>query len=171
MKVQSRINLNTLPKGQSYVDNNLIRGGYVVSPVTMYRMKKLGITKVIDLRNTQSVVRRIEQFLCSVFKLKYINKPYAFEKMKKLPDEQDFLCVNKEITENNGKTYLHCVHGKHRTGIFVAMYEREILHKETQEVLGNLLNKGFLDLDNDNHKEINRNLLISFMNKYYPNQI
>ena len=122
-----------------------MRGDYILSPTRLYHLKKQGVTQVIDLRNENKVKKGIEKLLCKVLNIEYINKPLSF-RSKDFPTRGFFENINQLISENNGTTYLHCKNGKHRTGLCVAAYEKEILHKSNPEIIYNLYTDSFSDI-------------------------
>ena len=105
-----------------------------------------GVTQVIDLRNTSFFARPIEKLLCKILGIKYINHRYAHSSTA-LPSADFFESVNKSIIENNGKTYIHCMKGKRRTGMCVAVYEKKNSSKPSKEIIDNMVNLGFWEFD------------------------
>lgn len=132
------------PKYMKVVDDKLIRGKAVTSPITIYKMKQSGINQIIDLRNTRSIKKFLEILFCNIFKIKYKNFKYS-HRLNYLPEKNFFEKINNTIVENNGKTYIHCQYGKRRTGVCVALYEKFFTSKENQEIINNMINIGFKD--------------------------
>ena len=60
----------------SVVDQNLIRGRAVTSPIRLYKMKKVGINQIIDLRNSSFIKSPLEKFFCKFLGIKYRNLKY-----------------------------------------------------------------------------------------------
>lgn len=139
-------NFKALPKFAIPVDNRLVRGPQVLSLFKLNSLKKEGVTQVIDLRNTSFFARPIEKLLCKVLGIKYINHRYAHSSTT-LPSVDFFESVNKSIIENNGKTYIHCMKGKRRTGMCVAVYEKKNSSKPSKEIIDNMVNLGFWEFD------------------------
>lgn len=127
------------------VDKKLIRGAQVVSPIKLYKMKKIGVTQVVDLRNEGGVKKFLEKLFCKILGLKYFNYPSSFRDGTAF-DKEYYNVVNKSISENDGITYLHCKNGKHRTGLCVAAYEKEVMNKSNPEIIYNLYTKSFDEL-------------------------
>lgn len=136
MKIQNTIN---------YIDKKFARGDYILSPTRLYHLKKQGVTQVIDLRNENKVKKGIEKFLCRALNIEYINKPLSF-RSQDFPKKSFFENINHLICNNKGTTYLHCKNGKHRTGLCVAAYEKEILHKSNPEIIYNIYTDSFSDI-------------------------
>ena len=128
-----------------YIDKNFARGDYILSPVKLYGMKKKGITQIIDLRRENKFKKGIEKLFCKILNIEYVNRPLSF-KSNEFPSKTFFGNINKLICENKGTTYLHCKKGKHRTGLCVAAYEKEVLHKTNPEIIYNLYTNSFSDL-------------------------
>lgn len=171
----NRINIATpsfgsLAKHQLIVDDKLIRGRAVLSPYRLYQMKKEGINQVIDLRNTSYVKRPLEKFFCGLLGVKYKNFRYSYRNPE-LPSEDFFTRLNKTITDNEGKTYIHCEYGKRRTGVCVAVYEKFHTPKCDRDIINDMVDLGFQEIKNPNNtrkvqkiKTIYNNLL----EKYFP---
>ena len=134
-----------LPKFQTRVCQNLVRGRAVSCPYCLYKMKKAGINQIIDLRNSARVTNRIEKFFCKLFGIKYLNYKYP-HRLNSIPDNDFFEKVNKTIMQNDGQTYIHCTHGKKRTGVCVAVFEHLQLHKPINEIFDELFEKGFTEI-------------------------
>ena len=119
------------------VDDNLIRGKSVTSPLRLYQ--------IIDLRNTSFVKRPLEKFFCKLIGIKYQNMKYP-HRMDTVPKPAFFYDVVNSIVENKGKTYIHCEHGKRRTGLCVAMYEKLRTHKPIDKIISDMVRLGFSDV-------------------------
>ena len=109
------------------VSSKLIRGQSVSNPITIYNMKKQGVNQIIDLRNlstekTQIIPIFFERLFCKIFKIKYINTKYS-HKLEGMPSNSFFNNINNLILNNSEQTYIHCRHGKRRTGVCVAVFE------------------------------------------------
>lgn len=162
-------NFTSLPKFQIKIDDKLVRGRAVTCPYNLYKMKKEGITQVIDLRNSSFVRRPLERLFCKILGLKYFNFKYP-HRLNKLPEESFFEKINKTILNNDGKTYIHCQYGKRRTGISVAIYEKLHCKKLKSEVLEHLLNYGFQEIRDGKNtsKRIKlQSIYDDFIQKYY----
>lgn len=136
-----------LSKFQIKVDEKLIRGRAVTHPYRLYKMKQEGITQIIDLRNSSYIERPLERLFCKIFNIKYVNYKYP-HRLNYIPNKQFFEKVNNTILSNTEKTYIHCQYGKRRTGICVAVYEKEHTNKTNVEIINNLINFGYKELKN-----------------------
>ena len=155
------------------VDNNLVRGKAVTSPLRLYQMKQAGINQIIDLRNTSFVKRPIEKFFCKIFGIKYKNIKYP-HRMNSIPKPDFFHSVISSIVENKGKTYIHCQYGKRRTGLCVALYEKLRTNKPIDTIIKDMVKIGFTDIfDNPSSKRSKKyyGILKDFMKTYcFPKQ-
>lgn len=175
MNIQTNtpINFTALPKFQIPVDEKLIRGRAVTCPYRLYKMKQEGITQIIDLRNSARLESPLEKFFCKLLGIKYNNCRYP-HRLNKLPKKIFFTNINNLINNNSGKTYIHCQYGKRRTGISVAIYEKEYTNKSKTEILDNLINLGYMELkEKPNSYKIKKikSILKDFLQKYYPEEL
>lgn len=155
------------------VDEKLLRGEAVTSPLKLYRLKQQGVTKIIDLRNSAFVERPLEKFFCKLFGIKYENHKYPF-RLKTLPQSDFFESVNDSIVKNKGKTYIHCQYGKRRTGICVAIYEKLHTDKKSDEIIDNMVHIGFKEVEQKSDTKKARHvksMLLDLLKKYFPNQL
>lgn len=162
-----------LAKFQKQVDEKLIRGKAVSCPWRLYKMKQHGITQVIDLRNSSLIERPIEKFFCKLFGIKYINYKYP-HRLNNIPEKSFFDRVNDTIRTNIGKTYIHCQYGKRRTGMCVAIYQKEFTTKSNHEIIEEMLEMGYKEL---RHEQSNRKkkkyikIFMDFIKKYCPEEL
>ena len=164
------MNTLMLPKFQSVVDNKLIRGRAVTCPYRLYKMKHQGINQIIDLRNSSFFQAPLEKFFCKILGIKYLRYPYSY-RQKHLPDNDFFEKINKTIINNtDGYTYLHCQHGRSRTGLTVSIYEKTCTRKNDDTIFENLFNHGFSEF----HKgkkgkkaEKQKNLIFEMIERYF----
>ena len=140
------------------VDNRLIRGKAVTSPLRLYKMKKEGINQVIDLRNTSYVAKPLEKVFCKMLGIKYQNYKYP-HRLDELPSPDFFLTVNNSIIKNDGKTYIHCV----------ALYEKYFTKKSINQIISDMINIGFQDIFNKPQSPRSKkyyNIIKQFLNTY-----
>lgn len=162
------------------VDNKLIRGSCEANPFELYKLKKSGVSQIIDLRCSNvekfqipSII--LEKFICKLLNIEYTNLKYN-HKLTKIPDIDFFEHINCLIKDNKQKTYIHCRHGKRRTGICVAVYEKFNTNKSKKDILNELYNIGFKELvtqDKKTPKHINKRLFDiynNFLEKFYPEE-
>ena len=159
-----------LSKFQTQVSPQLVRGKAIHCPYMIYKMKQNGVNQIIDLRNSAFFQSRLEKFYCKLFGIKYYNFKYSY-RLYNLPEHDFFEKINNTIINNDGQTYIHCQHGKRRTGICVAVYQKECLKKTYEEIFADLFNFGFRDMLTKK-SQAKRNHLMSiycdFVKRYYP---
>lgn len=81
----------------------------------------LGINTIIDLRNDPKDYEKIETEAAG---MRYINIPMSDKKRPQDSQIEEFLkLVNDPAT---GKFYVHCVGGRHRTGVMGAVYRYNV---------------------------------------------
>ena len=127
------------------VDNKLMRGASVLSPFKMRTIKNNGVTQIIDLRNSAYIERPLEKLMCRLFGIKYVNYKFSHRKTD-IPNKEFFERINNAITGNQGKTYVHCQYGRHRTGLAVAVYEKAHTKKTNAEIIQNMINNGYCEI-------------------------
>ena len=64
-------------------------------------------------------------------------------KMLKLPSDNFFQNICNTVINNKGITYINCSHGRRRTGLCVAYYEKHHTSKHKSEILEELKNLSF----------------------------
>lgn len=162
------------------IDDKLIRGRATSNLRILYNLKKNGITQIIDLRNpstelSEYVPQGIERIFCHLLNINYCNFKYS-HKLEKMPDITFFEKINDKILNNNGKTLIHCRHGKRRTGVCVAIYEKYHTNKNKDDILNELYNTGFRELQDKSNK-ISKGVYSrltkiynDFIENFYPNE-
>lgn len=120
------------------IDSKLFTGKPIINPYDLVRMKRNGVTQIIDLRQHSHFLKLLEKIQCKVFGITYKNKIFKTD-TDNIPTIDFFHNINNEIIQNNGKTYLHCKHGIHRTGMCIASYQKEVLKLENSAILKDFL--------------------------------
>jgi len=156
------------------VDEKLYRGESVSSPIKLYKLKNYGVNQIIDLRN-HTTFSFLEKFMCKILGINYNSVKYP-RLNGNLPETDFFAGINNKILQNDGKTYIHCRHGRRRTSLCVAMYELLCTNKTKKQILENFYNGGFKNLCENTEKmkphKFNRRIRIynNFIKKYYPEE-
>ena len=118
-----------MPTKITQVNEKLYRGNAIFSPIKAYRLKRKGITQVIDLRHENNIFvklfKYLEMFYCKKLNIKYVRKDFFGKGLERVPNKDFFDNINEQINSSD-KTYIHCHYGKHRTGFAVAMYQKSI---------------------------------------------
>lgn len=154
------------------IDGRLYTGKPIPSPVGLHQIKKLGVTQVIDLREDAFWKKLWERINCNLMGIKYKNIKVKTHTLN-IPNIDFFNNINSLITSNKGNTYLHCKYGKHRTGMCVAAYEKDVLKKNPLNVYISLTNR-FSEISglSKTNKEIQKKLKViyyKFVNLYHLN--
>ena len=102
------------------VDGHIYRGEQP-QPEEYSALKALGVTTIIDLRNDSKDYARTSAEAAG---LKYINIPMND---KDRPYDDQIAAFIQSVTDpTNGKVYVHCAGGRHRTGATIAVYRMAI---------------------------------------------
>ena len=119
----SAISFGAMPPRARYISENLIIGPKQgISSLRQLRDEEY-IGQVIDLRNGR-YLRRLREFLvCKFLGIKYRSCPMTIGDRAPLQPEK-FEQIHSIINENhNGRTYLHCNSGVHRS-LLVGAFEK-----------------------------------------------
>jgi protein tyrosine/serine phosphatase len=107
-------NVNIRNFGQ--MDTNYFRGAQPAAE-DFQALKALGITTVIDLQKKPT---SYEKATVESLGMKYINIPMRDDEY---PNEVSIATFLRNVTDPaNGKVYVHCKGGRHRTGVTGAVY-------------------------------------------------
>ncbi|MEW6736038.1 MAG: tyrosine-protein phosphatase [Acidobacteriota bacterium] len=109
------------------VDDRLYRGGQP-KPDEYRQLAALGIKTIVDLRNDPE---KYESSAAEAAGLRYIHIPMSAKHPPTDGQVEEFL---KTIDEPvNGKVFVHCAGGRHRTGVMVAAYRFEFYQWNSQQ--------------------------------------
>lgn len=134
--------VNTTIDNFKRVDDNLYRGA-LPSPHDFLALKKQGFDYVISLRSGFDQSGRMEKTFVEQVGMKYINFPID---SRKGPDDKlikEFFNFTKTLKDNNKIAFIHCKHGKDRTGTMVALYQLKFKIKEYHKVINELFVMGY----------------------------
>ncbi len=127
------VRYNELEKGKIW------RGGQPKTEDDYLMLKKQGIKTIINLRWDESV--ETSKQMARKHRFKFINVPM---KATDQPDEKN---VNKVLNAlrnpNNQPVFLHCQHGKDRTGLISALYRVEFQNWRATQARDEWINMGF----------------------------
>lgn len=125
------------------VDNGLYRGS-APSPnevITLY--KDFGIRKIISL--DKNVGHKINK-VCKMLNIEHIIIPLDGTQVKPLIKLFSFNL--HDLLIKGGPTYVHCIHGKDRTGLVIALYKCQYMGVSCQDAIKEAKSLGFgLGLD------------------------
>jgi len=99
------------------VDNKLIRGSKPRFRDVL-RLKQEGITQIICLSKKKNYA---EKLACKVSNIQFVQYKRDIIDQNFL-NMEDFKNISNQISEHNGKTFIHCGVGLHRTAECVAAY-------------------------------------------------
>lgn len=117
------ITFGTLPPQTKYITNNLIIGARQgLSGLRQLRNEE-AVTQIIDLRSAKDLKKLNEFLLCKALGLRY--ESYPLELMNKTPLRPQILeNISNSIQKNqDGRTFVHCNSGRHRSLFIAAMEE------------------------------------------------
>jgi len=98
------------------VNDDYYRGGQPLGE-DYAQLAALGVTTVINLTNEEDG-REEEKRLVEQYGMKYLNIPMT---TRKPPTEAEIAAFLTAVDEE-GDVYVHCVGGRHRTGVMTAIY-------------------------------------------------
>ena len=141
------ISFGALPPRTKQISHKLIIGARQQWSGLKMLQKEENVSCVIDLRNRKGYKQFFEKLFCKFVGLKYINFPIELAKKNKISPE----IFNKifELIQNNknGKTFVHCNSGIHRSLFVAAMVKfRDGAIKTKQEFCEFLQNNDFYKL-------------------------
>ena len=121
----------------SKVDNNIYRGSAPSVEDVIVLNKKYGINKIISLDFESG--KRINR-ICKLLHIKHINLPINGDKKSLLK----FLNHDIKKLLNDGKpSYIHCMYGKDRTGLAVALYKVKYKNMDPDDAIQEAEKFGF----------------------------
>lgn len=114
------ISFKGLPSNCKYVNENLIVGARQGLKGLKKLVREEGVDLVIDVRSNRRLISKFEEAICKILHLKRVSIPTSLGKEKSSIDTfekaADLILDNK-----NGKTFIHCRHGKHRSVMVAAI--------------------------------------------------
>lgn len=119
------------------VSDKYFRGGVVTCEYDILRLKKKGVTDIISLLEPSKHNKELDKF-AKKQGIKYhhieLAPPYGIPTKKQI---KQFFSILQ-----NGTTYVHCLHGKDRTGIMTFLYEIEKLKVSPKKAIKNMMGCG-----------------------------
>lgn len=99
-----------------YRTNPYLLSGPRPSYADLKELKKEGVKLVVDLRSTESrYYPYLEKLRCFWLGIKHVRRPMKLK--NSLPEKTIFEEIAKRINKNKKQTYIHCISGRHRTGM------------------------------------------------------
>ncbi len=155
-KTLSLNTVNTSIKRFRQVDKNLFRGS-CPTPMQFKELKDGGFTTVISLRSGFDKSGQQEKELVERLGMKYYNFPIDSRRRPSINLISDFFELCNELNSKNERVFLHCKHGRDRTGIFVALYQVKNKVKDLNAAIHEFFYMGY------NHKK--HPWMLDFVNK------
>lgn len=98
--------------------DGLYRGGRVTA-LGMKQLKKMGVTTILNIENDEEAIAADKKF-AEANGLRYISIP--FDTFKKPSDAKVDYVLKLLQDRSLGPIYLHCKHGRDRTGMIMGLY-------------------------------------------------
>lgn len=103
------------------VHDHLYRGGRPTD-VGMKQLKAMGVRTIVNIENDEDAVAADKKF-AAAHGLRFISVPFATFKK---PKDENVDYVLKSLQDRSlGPIYLHCKHGRDRTGMIMGLYRVE----------------------------------------------
>ena len=115
------ITFGALPPKTRYISKRLIIGARQGLSGLQKLQNEESVSQIIDLRSSNDLKKLNEKICCKVLGLNYKNYPIELMNRKPL-NTKIFESILEAIQNNNGKTFVHCNSGRHRS-LFVAAME------------------------------------------------
>jgi protein tyrosine/serine phosphatase len=103
------------------VNEDLLRGGRPTA-AGMKKLKALGVTTILNIENSEEHIEADRKF-AAANGLRFISVPFAT--FKKPTDEKVDYVLKIMRDRSMGRVYLHCKHGRDRTGMIMGLYRVE----------------------------------------------
>lgn len=139
------------------VSDKYFRGGIVACEYDILRLKKKGVTDIISFTEDAKFSQKLADF-AKENQVNYhrveLKPPYGIPTMTQI---DNFLDI---VDNSRGAVYVHCLHGKDRTGIMTFFYEKDRLGLSLEKALKNMVDLGF-------HVRKNKHM-IKFLTNLFP---
>lgn len=120
------------------VSDKFIRGGIISCKYDIDRLKKMGVSDIINLLEPKKHNQNLAKYAESI-NINYHHIPLIDGGM---PTEQQIEDYNKIIKNAKGAVYVHCLQGKDRTGLMSFIYEVEHLNTPLDKAFRHMINFG-----------------------------
>jgi len=121
------------------VSEKYYRGGFIACEYDILRLKRKGVTDIVNLTESQKFNPHLADF-AKKQKMNYhrieLLPPYGIPTIQKI---KQFFEI---IKQSKGAVYVHCLHGKDRTGIMTFMHEVDYLKRTTNQATKNMIKAG-----------------------------
>lgn len=121
------------------VPNQLYRGSAPTAKDVLFLKEKYGINKIISL--DQESADKITR-ACKLLNIQHIVLPINFDTVR--PDLLKLLKHDlKKLLLDNGPTFVHCLAGKDRTGLLIALFKCKYMNMDPEEAIEEAESLGF----------------------------
>lgn len=120
------------------VTNGLYRGSGPSTKDVIALYKEYGIRKIISL--DEEYGKKINK-VCKLLNIKHIIIPIDGKKPK--PLAKLFSYDLYDLLMKDGPTYVHCIHGKDRTGLVIALFQCKYLGMSCEDAIHQAISLGF----------------------------
>lgn len=124
------------------VDETLYRGA-LPEPEEFLELKRLGFDSVISLRSGFDKKGTKERALVEKIGMEYVNFPINSKIGPTNETAQGFLDYMDKARKAHKKVFVHCKHGKDRTGTMIALYELQFRIKSFHEAVFEFFTMGY----------------------------
>jgi tyrosine-protein phosphatase SIW14 len=121
------------------VDENFYRGG-MPNQAGLRQLRDAGVKTVISLANEKKYLAS-EKEAVKELGMTFVHIPMSAWRKPKQNDIDAFMAVVQDKDEE--PVFVHCVHGRDRTGAMVAMYRIQEQGWSAEQAYGEMVDKGF----------------------------
>jgi tyrosine-protein phosphatase SIW14 len=122
------------------INDSLYRGAQPQIPA-LEKLRKLGITTIVDLRSESRSIREAEKAEAEKLGMRFLNIPVGGFSAPTNNQVAQFLSLFNAGSQE--KVFVHCHYGEDRTGVFVASYRMAMEKWPAQQALHEMYFFGF----------------------------
>lgn len=125
------------------IDETLFRGAKPTK-AQYKKLKKMGIKRVIAFNTDPKILNgnALEKDVAESMGIKYTRIKMPCTETPTDKQVKTFFKIMDKARKNNEKVYIHCTHGKDRTGMFCAMYEIKYGLSNTKDAIYDMISMG-----------------------------
>ena len=128
-------------KNWAKVNPMIFRGGRPSEALDVKKLKAMGIQTIIDLENNAKVIEREGRFAKSLG-MDFISVPMYWDQRPSDSDVNGLLSAMSQV-RRSGPIFIHCFHGRDRTGVIVALYRVFVESWDAESAYREMLKLGF----------------------------
>ena len=122
------------------VTNEIYRGGRPSNDELTRLFRGQKIHTIIDVENNMPIVRQ-EKILAESMGMRFVSSPMEWE--ERPSDDQVDRLLTELKNSGNFPIFLHCRHGRDRTGLIMALYRVEVMGWSPERAYKEMLDLGF----------------------------